>query len=190
MRLILTRHGETDDNVYNIIQGHRDTKLNKIGEKQAYLLSERLKNENFDVVYSSDLSRAAHTAKEIMKYHRNIPIYFIKELRERYLGTLEGTKRFESKFPEEQIPGLETWEKSEIRAKNFLDEILIKHMNDKLLFVSHGGFGRSLISVIKKINYLDINSLSYLKNTSVSIYEIDKNRNYNELLFNCIKHLE
>ena len=67
MKLILTRHGETVDNIKGILQGQNPGKLSENGIQQAKQLALRLKNENIDAIYSSDLARAADTAKEIYK---------------------------------------------------------------------------------------------------------------------------
>ena len=48
MRLIVTRHGETVDNINGIIQGHTQGKLTENGKEQAKKLGERLKNEKIE----------------------------------------------------------------------------------------------------------------------------------------------
>ncbi|WP_045233917.1 histidine phosphatase family protein, partial [Deinococcus pimensis] len=62
MRLTLVRHGVTEWNAVGRWQGHADTPLSPDGERQARLLGRRLAGERFDLVYTSDLSRAARTA--------------------------------------------------------------------------------------------------------------------------------
>lgn len=83
MRLIITRHGETEENTAGIIQGHLPGKLSDRGIAQAKKVALRLKNEKIDAIYSSDLARTSDTAKEIAKFHPTIPIEFVKELREK-----------------------------------------------------------------------------------------------------------
>jgi len=82
MKLILTRHGETIENQKGIMQGHLPGHLSKQGVEQAKKLALRLKHNEIDAIYSSDLKRAADTAKEIARYHKKIPINFVQELRE------------------------------------------------------------------------------------------------------------
>ena len=55
MRLLLTRHGQTDWNVKGKIQGLTDIELNETGIKQAEDTREKLLNENIDVIISSPL---------------------------------------------------------------------------------------------------------------------------------------
>ena len=83
MRLILTRHGETEENVAGISQGQLlPGKLTDKGIEQAKKLASRLKDEKVDAIYSSDLARSADTAKIIAKYHSKVKFHLAKELRE------------------------------------------------------------------------------------------------------------
>src|SRR5690606_30559966 len=95
MKLIITRHGETEENVAGILQGHLPGKLSARGIEQAKKLALRLQNDKIDFIYSSDLDRAADTAKEIAQYHPNAKIEFVENLRERNLGEFQGRKRSE-----------------------------------------------------------------------------------------------
>lgn len=69
MRIFLVRHGETDWNAENRIQGIYDIPLNEQGLRQALELSRRLETERLKRVFSSDLSRSYNTALEIAKPH-------------------------------------------------------------------------------------------------------------------------
>ncbi|MBT3406222.1 histidine phosphatase family protein [Candidatus Woesearchaeota archaeon] len=90
MRLILTRHGQTEENVKRILQGHMPGKLTPLGIEQAKKLASRLKDENIDAIYSSDLARTADTTKEIAKFHPDVPVFYVAELREGDLGEYAG----------------------------------------------------------------------------------------------------
>ena len=63
MLIYLVRHGETDWNLNDKIQGSSDVPLNKTGMEQAKALGERLKGVKFDRVYCSPLRRARETAE-------------------------------------------------------------------------------------------------------------------------------
>ena len=86
MKLIITRHGETEENKAGIIMGHLHGTLSENGKEQAKKVALRLKEEKIDAIYSSDLARSSDTAKEIAKYHPKTPLIFAKDLREKYLG--------------------------------------------------------------------------------------------------------
>jgi len=45
MKLIITRHGETEENTKGIIMGHLPGKLTPLGIEQAKKVAQRLKNE-------------------------------------------------------------------------------------------------------------------------------------------------
>ncbi len=82
------RHGETDHNVNRIFQGHLDTPLNQRGVDQAAAVGERLKEVRFDGMYSSDLARAADTARSIAG-HQSVELSLVPELREMNYGVLQ-----------------------------------------------------------------------------------------------------
>ena len=90
-RILLIRHGLTDDNLKGIAQGHRQVPLNETGRHQARELASRLTAEHLvtDVIVSSDLSRAAETA-QIIAAAINAPVVYDPQWRERGLGELEG----------------------------------------------------------------------------------------------------
>ena len=111
MRLILTRHGETEENKIGIMQGHLPGKLSAEGIEQAQKLALRLKDEKIDFIYSSDLARASDTAKEIASFHPHAPIKFVEDLRERNLGEFQGKKK--STMPLKSIMGLRSPESSQ-----------------------------------------------------------------------------
>ena len=67
LQLTFIRHGETNLNYLNLCQGHTDGKLTAKGLNQAKLLGQSLKNEKFDKIYCSDLSRAVDTCEGILK---------------------------------------------------------------------------------------------------------------------------
>ncbi|KAH9503685.1 hypothetical protein Btru_067153 [Bulinus truncatus] len=63
--ITLVRHGETLENREKILQGQTDTHLSDLGKKQAKLVGLRLRDVKFSHMFSSDLSRAAETARAI-----------------------------------------------------------------------------------------------------------------------------
>jgi probable phosphoglycerate mutase len=63
MRILLARHGETPWNAEGRYQGQEDIPLSPVGERQARLLGERLRDVRIDKAVSSPLTRAYHTAQ-------------------------------------------------------------------------------------------------------------------------------
>jgi broad specificity phosphatase PhoE len=78
--LLLIRHGETQWNLDNRVQGHLDVPLTEKGVAQAQLLAGWLASEPLAAVYSSDLCRASKTA-EIVAGDR-APLFLEPRLRE------------------------------------------------------------------------------------------------------------
>jgi len=81
MKLFITRHGETIENINNICQGHIEGQLSKEGINQAKKLANRFKDEQINAIYSSDLNRAVDTAKQILKFHPDLTLILDKRLR-------------------------------------------------------------------------------------------------------------
>jgi broad specificity phosphatase PhoE len=197
MKLIITRHGETEENLKGILQGHLPGKLSLEGKKQAKKLALRLKYEKIDYIYSSDLARSVDTAKEIHKYHKKIPLTLTKELRERYLGKYQGKTKEEvgwdfkdSKNHFKQPKDSENKKQLYKRANNFLHKLQKKHKKDIVLIVGHGGINKALIAVITGKKHNDIYNLPKQHNTNISILELNEDKSHKIHLMNCIKHLD
>jgi len=190
MRVILTRHGETEQNKAGICQGQSiPGKLSEDGIAQAKQLALRLKDEKFDVIYSSDLARAADTAKEIAKFHSDTKIHLIKELRERDHGSSSG--KHHSEIDYRSLPDdAESDEQLSKRAKKLIDEIYEKHKEDTVLLLGHGGINAAIISAVTGKPLLEVFGMAKWKNTNVNIFEIDEDKNHKIHCLNCTKHLE
>ena len=142
------RHGQSTDNVYDLITGQNDVQLTEKGVDQAKVTAKLLANIKFDICFCSPLIRTRQTLKEILPYHKNLQVIFDKRIMERNYGEASGkaSKDFTFnrwqmgvKFP---VKGLETVEEIYDRAKNFYDEIIKKYPDKNILVISHGGFGR------------------------------------------------
>lgn len=196
MKLILTRHGETKENKNGIIQGHLPGHLSKNGIEQAKKVAARLRDETIDYIYSSDLDRTASTAKEIAKHHPDAPLEYVQDLREKFLGEWQGKSKKELGLTgSTRSAGLspkdgETPEALFHRARTFLDKVLSRHPNDTVLFAAHNGINKAIIAVITGKGPEDIRSIENLHNTSICIFEIDKDKNHTIRTFNCKTHLE
>lgn len=187
MKLILVRHGETEENKKGILQGHLHGTLSKEGIGQVKKLALRLKDERIDVIYSSDLKRASDTAKEIAKFHPGVELFLVKELREKDQGCLTG--KLVSEVDWSKPRDTEKKEAMHKRAKAILDEVYGKYKNQTVLFVSHGGLIKVLISILTNNSLEDLKKMENLSNTSLSIFEIKGDNNHKVIVVNCNKHL-
>lgn len=68
-KLYLVRHGETVDNVNQILQGQTPGMLNDKGREQAHEVALRMKDAKIDAFVSSDLCRSIETCEIIAEPH-------------------------------------------------------------------------------------------------------------------------
>lgn len=149
--LILVRHGQTEWNVAGRIQGHRDSPLTALGERQALALAPRLAGESIDAVYASDLGRARRTA-ELLVPHRLANIRWHTGLRERAFGVAEGNtyaqiadehpamfSREQETDPHYAPEGGESRQQHLDRVRTTLESLAQAHAGGSLLIVTHGG---------------------------------------------------
>lgn len=152
-RFCLIRHGETDWNAERRLQGHTDIELNVRGIAQAKQMAHALKKINlmFDVLYTSDLQRAAKTANAIEELYK-ISAITSSALRERHLGALQGLSIDEAPNLEPELwkahlsrninENLRTGESIQQFADRIhlaLEEIRKQYLGKTILLVSHGG---------------------------------------------------
>lgn len=148
MKVIVVRHGTTDYNVSERLQGVKDIPLNDVGRKDAIFLGETLGEENIDIIYTSPLVRAKETS---LLLHLPCPIYEEERLIERNLGTLEGlpiscynVEKYNSYQQKERIDQVETLSEVYQRLDSFFQD-LKKKSYQTVVLVSHGG----VIKIIK-----------------------------------------
>lgn len=89
MLLVLVRHGETEWNRENRVQGTSDTPLSDNGIRQAERLASSMAGEEIDLIVTSPLRRAAETAS-IINRGLNAPLRTDEDLRELDQGIFEG----------------------------------------------------------------------------------------------------
>lgn len=90
MMIYFVRHGETEWNKKEILQGHKDSPSTIKGINNAEKLGKILRDKKIEIIYSSDLGRCVQTA-EIINRWLKVKIIKTKELRERNFGDLNGS---------------------------------------------------------------------------------------------------
>lgn len=109
VKLVITRHGESQANRDNVYTGWSDVPLTAKGIKQAQIAAQRIKNLNihFSDVHTSMLQRAITTANLICDEidQSYLPIHKTWRLNERHYGALRGMNKDDSKqqFGVEQV---------------------------------------------------------------------------------------
>ena len=148
MNLYLTRHGETDWNVENRVQGRTDIPLNANGLAQAQALADKIREENIhlDIIYSSPLERAYVTAQKCAEAAgcEAVPL---DELIEMNFGEFEGATRDNRDYQEAKkkfftrYPGGESYMDVAARIYPLLKTIKNGPYDDVML-VAHNGIAR------------------------------------------------
>lgn len=195
MKLIICRHGETEENLKGIIQGRKHGHLTKLGKEQAKKLAKRLKDEKFDLILGSDLDRSSNTTREIGKYHSSVEIRYIKELREKTAGIYDGKHRDEF-YKALEESGLsdedfkpekgESYKDLEKRIVNFIEKLLKEYPNKTILLSTHGCWLRVFMHHYFQYRYKETKP----DHTSVFVLELSNDKNHKIHLENCTKHLE
>ncbi|SJM64629.1 histidine phosphatase family protein [Agrococcus casei] len=155
MRIALVRHGQTDWNAAQRVQGATDVPLNDRGRIQAQEAGERLRDEGdlWEGVVASPLDRASVTA-EIIADVLGLPMLgTYDDLAERQYGVVEGLNVFEARKQysvggEWVGPGVELFEHLQERALRAIDLAATEHPIDGLLIVAHGTLIRSVVDLL------------------------------------------
>ena len=156
--IIFIRHGETEWNSQQRMQGHSNSDLSSVGQAQIQKLGQWMKNVPFDHIYSSDSLRAKQTAEAITQFSGH-ELKIDLRLREKNLGVFEGLTSEEARERHPEVFSLfktagskyvidegESTQQLQDRALEIVDEIRIKHLEERVLLVTHGG----LIRVVMK----------------------------------------
>lgn len=174
MKVYIVRHGQVPHNALNQYNATNED-LTELGINQAKELRDKIKNMKFDVIISSPLIRAKHTA-EIININNTKTIYD-ERIRERDCGDLSGK-------PLEVTNREEYWNYNTAikygtseniklffeRVYNFLDDLKTKnHLT--VLIVAHSGVSKAFSGYFDGIN--DGIFLSRgLKNCEIKEYEL------------------
>ncbi len=198
MRLIVVRHGETLENREGVINGHGPGSLTEGGREQVKKLALRLKDEEINVIFSSDLQRAKETTEEIAKFHQ-APVYYTPELREMNWGNLEGkplenfrvfTGENGSINPEFRPEGGENFRELKERSQKFLNKLLreYRYEDKTVLISSHGALIRMLLGTLLK---KPIEEAIHFKvsNACVNVIKVGENSEIKSKKINCTSHL-
>lgn len=150
--LWLVRHGQTDWNRMGKWQGQSPDApaLNDVGRAQVLALRDQLKGLHISAIHSSDLLRARQTA-ELIANPLCLPVNFDLRLREMNLGNWEGmfSEEIKARYPRElaerthnpataRAPSGESPSQVASRVIAAVNEIVLRHHQEKILIVAHG----------------------------------------------------
>ena len=197
--IILIRHGETEWNSQKRMQGHSNSDLSEVGRGQIQALGELMKNVSFDHIYSSDSLRARQTAEAITQYSGHT-LQFDQRIREKNLGVFEGLTSTEAKERHPEIYRLfktaganyvidegESTQQLLERALEFSEEIRLRHPQERVVMVTHGGVVRVLMKHALGLS-IDAPTRFIIKNTG--IFGLIWNENWLVTQMGGVYHLE
>lgn len=197
--LFVVRHGETLWNQQGLLQGHLDSPLSELGVNQANALAEYFSKCDWDLIVSSDLTRAVRTA-EIIKGASDKQVLTDNRLRERNLGIVQGltVKEFGEKYHEESvkfneggadyaIPGGESIGQRFKRSITCIKELAERYKGNKIIIVTHGGVLDGVFRFTVKIPLNQARTFS-LFNASVNTIQIQDD-SWNIVTWGYVEHL-
>ena len=180
-RICFVRHGETNWNAERRMQGHINIPLNANGISQAERLANALirVKHSFDVIYSSDLERALHTANAVARA-LSLDVQITPRLRERNVGKLQGLllaeapvllpeiwQRHIARELDHDLGGGESIRTFHQRMQDILELFLNEHRGQSVLAVSHGGSLDMIYRIVTQ-QALDAERVAVVPNTSLN----------------------
>ena len=140
VRIIYFVHGTTTDNEAKLSSGWNDVELSELGKKQSKELTEKTSQYNFDIVFTSDLSRAYNSAR--ITWGDNYKIVQDQRLRECNYGDYNGkpsdiVEPLQEKSIDTPMPNGESYEDVKARIAEFLDELRQNYDGKLVAIVAH-----------------------------------------------------
>ena len=176
--IIFIRHGETEWNSQQRMQGHSNSDLSSVGQAQIQALGQWMKNVPFDHIYSSDSLRAKQTAEAITQFSGH-ELKIDLRLREKNLGVFEGLTSEEARKLHPEVFSLfktagskyvidegESTQQLLERALEFIEEIRLRHPEQRVVMVTHGGVVRVLMKHTLGLS-IDARTSFLIKNTGI-----------------------
>lgn len=196
----LIRHGQTDFNKKNIIQGSGvDSELNETGLLQAQQFFIKHQNLPYQCVYTSELKRAIESVRGFI--NKGIKHQTLKELNEINWGIMEGRES----TPERQVEYqriVNSWSAGILdvaiadgetpnalfeRQKIGLAKIMEREDEELILICMHGRAMRSFLCLLTNT---PLNEMEKWEHSNLCKYELTYNGNYFDVTtINDIGHL-
>ena len=190
--LVLVRHGQSEWNEKNLFTGWKDPNLTKKGIGEAIEAGKLLKAKNmkFDLMYTSNLTRAQETGRLILEEMNlaNITIEKDQSLNERNYGDLAGLNKDEArkKWGDEQVhiwrrsfyvppPGGESLKNTAERVLPYFHKNIMPEVKKGLdiLIAAHGNSLRALVMELENISSNEIVNLEIATGVPL-IYECNE----------------
>jgi probable phosphoglycerate mutase len=199
-KIYLIRHGQTDFNARNIVQGSGiDSSLNAHGLAQAAAFYDHYKDTPGDTVYTSAFQRTHETVKPC-RIH-GLPVEALAGLNEISWGKKEGTKiaidedtyyyhmlsQWQVGDTSLRIEGGESPDDVTVRMKPAIETILSRADEKQVLVCMHGRAMRILLCML--LNY-PLKSMDMFEHENLCLYLLDYNGSFFTVdRYNDTRHL-
>jgi 2,3-bisphosphoglycerate-dependent phosphoglycerate mutase len=140
-QIVFETHSWSEDNEQKLASGWRHSRLSERGRVLASELGMRRRDDGIEAVFTSDLERAAETAR-IAFGNSPIPILCDWRLRECDYGNLNGMPASElhqhrRRHLDEPYPGGESWRQAVQRGALFLRDLPLRWEGARVLVIGH-----------------------------------------------------
>ena len=163
--IYLARHGQTEENLMRIFQGHLPGTLTADGIEQARNLGKELEGITIDCILSSDLKRVIDTVNYAMA-NRHLPWEKTKLLREIDWGKWTELK-IDSVDKQNPPEDAETKEMLYERGRRIVEYIKEKYSGKNVLVVAHGLINRSIQAHILGVDINELYNIPHMKNAEL-----------------------
>jgi 2,3-bisphosphoglycerate-dependent phosphoglycerate mutase len=186
--LALVRHGQSLWNLQNRFTGWVDVPLTEVGEAEARLAGERLRDLHFDIAYTSSLIRAQETLRLICETAGfSVPVIRDEALNERHYGDLQGLDkaRTAERYGDEQVhiwrrsfatppPNGEALKDTAARTLPFFERAILGDIEkgQNVLVVAHGNSNRSIVMQLDQLAEEEVPGLELATGIPL-VYELD-----------------
>ena len=180
MEITVVRHGQSESNRSGLWQGQGDSPLSEEGRLQAGALAYRLDGHHYDLVVSSDLQRAVHTAEALGREPEIDPAW-----RELDIGSWEGRSQEDvaAEDPEAlaalrdgkdvKLGGGESLAEFDARVGAAFEKLQARlNPDDRAMVVAHGGVIASLTRYVLGQARSFWSGFGPLENTSLTHFRV------------------
>jgi probable phosphoglycerate mutase len=182
LNIYIARHGQDQDNVRGILNGHRDELLTTLGQEQARELANKIKDANLkiDKIYSSPLKRTKQTADIIAEILSLDKPEDFSLLIERDFGIMTGRpiKEIELKCAPDILKtdiityflsaqGAETFLQLLERGHKIINEIKAKHQSGNILLITSGDIGKMIYADYYNLDWKEVLTMFHFGNSEL-----------------------
>lgn len=188
-KLVLIRHGQSIWNLENRFTGWVDVPLTPVGEAEARAAASALRGIEFQIAYTSALTRAQHTLAILLEeLGADVPVIRDQALNERFYGDLQGLNKDElrAQYGPEQVklwrrsydtppPGGESLKDTAARTVPFFERCILGDIRQgkNVLVVAHGNSNRSIVMNLEKLTGEEVVALE-LATGDPRMYDLGK----------------